>query len=159
MDKGNLQNLSKIDIEAEAQTSLKQLNLFPDRTKKFKADCCDIIQLFWNLLKTHLLGTILSDFHLLLCQNILLKIERNILTNSWLSASKKISCSVAGKAKFHYNEIQTLGHEAHYYTEFSEFNYQNECLDVFLGKYFSGSKELWHVSKLVFVLLHGQSFI
>ena len=46
MDKGNLQNLSKIDIEAEAQTALKQLNLFPDRTKKFKADCCDIIQLF-----------------------------------------------------------------------------------------------------------------
>ena len=101
----------------------------------------------------------MSDFHQLLCQNILLKIERNILTNSWLSASKKISCSVADKAKFHYNEIQTLGHEAHYYTEFSEFNYQNECLDVFLGKYFSDSKELWHVSKLVFVLLHGQSFI
>ena len=35
----------------------------------------------------------------------------------------------------------------------------NDFLDVFLGKYFSGSKEIWHVSKLIFVLSHGQSFI
>ena len=30
---------------------------------------------------------------------------------------------------------------------------------MFLGKYFLGSKELWHVCKLIFVLSHGQSFI
>ena len=63
-----------------------------------------------------------------------------------LSTSKKISSSVADKAKFQYNEMQTLVHEKHYYTKFSEFNYQNDRLDVFLGKYFYGSKELWHVS-------------
>ena len=56
-----------------------------------------------------------------------------------LSASKKNLSSVADKAKFQYNEIQTLAHEKQYYTEFSEFNYQNDRLDVFLGKYFSGS--------------------
>ena len=76
-----------------------------------------------------------------------------------LSAFKKLLSSAADKAKLQYNEIQTLAHEKHYYTEFSEFNYQNDCLDVFLGKYFSGSKKLWHVSKLTFVLSHGQSFI
>ena len=50
---------------------------------------------------------------------------------------KKNSSSVA---KFQYNEIQTLAHEKYNYTNFSEFNYQSDCLDVFLGKYFSGSK-------------------
>ena len=76
-----------------------------------------------------------------------------------LFASKKISFSVADKAKFQYSDIKTLAHSKHYYTEFSEFIYQNDHLDVFLGKYFSGSKELWHVSKLIFVLSHGQNFI
>ena len=43
-DKDNLQNLSKIDKGAGVQTTLKELNLFPEKTRKFKADCCDIIQ-------------------------------------------------------------------------------------------------------------------
>ena len=42
-DKDNLQNLRKIDKGAGVQTTLKELNLFPEKTK-FKADCCDIIQ-------------------------------------------------------------------------------------------------------------------
>ena len=42
-DKDNLQNLSKIDKGAGVQTTLKELNLIPEKTK-FKADCCDIIQ-------------------------------------------------------------------------------------------------------------------
>ena len=53
----------------------------------------------------------------------------------------------------------SLVHQKYYYTEFSELNYQKDRLDVFLGKYFSGSKELWYVSKLVFVLSHDQSFL
>ena len=44
MDKDNFQDWSKIDIRAGAQTALKELNLFPEKTRKFKADCCDIIQ-------------------------------------------------------------------------------------------------------------------
>ena len=44
MDKDNLQDLSKIDIRAGAQIALKELNLFPEKTRKFKADCRDIIQ-------------------------------------------------------------------------------------------------------------------
>ena len=44
MDKDNFQDLSKIDTRAGAQTALKDLNLFPEKTRKFKADCCDIIQ-------------------------------------------------------------------------------------------------------------------
>ena len=62
-------------------------------------------------------------------------------------------------AKFQYNEIQTRAHEKQYYTGFLEFNYQNDRQDVFLGKYFSGSRELWHVSKMDFVLTYGQSFV
>ena len=72
---------------------------------------------------------------------------------------KNISSSVADKAKFQYSEIQTVAHQKRHYTEFSELNYQKDRLDVFLGKYFCSSKELWHVSKLVFVLSHGQSFL
>ena len=82
--------------------------------------------------------------------------NRFILLVDGLTASKKISSFVADKAKFHYNEIQT---QTQFYTNVAEFNYQNDCLNVFLGKYFCGSKELWHVSKLIFVLLHGQSFV
>ena len=44
MDKGNFQDLSKIDIGVGAQTALKELNLSPEETRKFKADCHDIIQ-------------------------------------------------------------------------------------------------------------------
>ena len=62
-----------------------------------------------------------------------------------LSASKRISSSVADKAKFQYSEIQTFAYEKHYYTKFSEFNYQNDRLDMFLEKYFPGSKELWYL--------------
>ena len=36
MDKDNFQDLSKIDIRAGAQTALKELNLFPEKTRKFK---------------------------------------------------------------------------------------------------------------------------
>ena len=43
-DKDNLQNLSKIDKVAGAQTTLKELNSFREKTRKFKADCRDIIQ-------------------------------------------------------------------------------------------------------------------
>ena len=60
---------------------------------------------------------------------------------------------------FQYNEIQTLGLQRHYYTEFPEFNYHNDHLDVFLGKYYSGSEEFQHVFKLIFVLLPDHSFI
>ena len=44
MGKYNLQDLSKIDIDAGAQTALKELNLFSEKTRKFRTDCCDIIQ-------------------------------------------------------------------------------------------------------------------
>ena len=44
MFKDNLQDLSKINVGAEAQTVLKELNLFPEKTRKFKADCHDIFQ-------------------------------------------------------------------------------------------------------------------
>ena len=70
-----------------------------------------------------------------------------------LSASKKISSSVADKAKSQYEEMQTFAHEKRDYTKFPEFNYQNDHLDVLLAKYFSGSKELWHVCKLIFFFL------
>ena len=43
MDKYNLQDLSKIDIDAGAQIALKELNLFSEKTRKFKTDCRDII--------------------------------------------------------------------------------------------------------------------
>ena len=43
MDKANFQDLSKIDIGLGTETALKELNLSPEETRKFKADCRDII--------------------------------------------------------------------------------------------------------------------
>ena len=39
-----MQDLIKIDIGVGAQTALKELNLFPEKTRKFKADCGDVIK-------------------------------------------------------------------------------------------------------------------
>ena len=68
----------------------------------------------------------------------MLKIERSIFTDSgfWLMdfLLPKMSSSVAGKTKFQYKEIQTLAYEKQYYNKFSEFNYETDVLDVFLGK-------------------------
>ena len=66
-----------------------------------------------------------------------------------LSTSKKVSSFVADNAKFQYNKIQRLALEKHYYKELSEFNYQNDRLDMFLGKNFSSSKELCHGFRLI----------
>ena len=44
MDKDNLQDLRKIDTEAGAQTALRKLNIFPEKTRKFQPDCHDIIK-------------------------------------------------------------------------------------------------------------------
>ena len=54
MDKDNLQDLSKIDIGAGAQTALKELNLFPEKIRKFKAGCCDIQAVILKLVEKHL---------------------------------------------------------------------------------------------------------
>ena len=148
MDKDNLQDLSKIDIRAGAQIALKELNLFPEKTRKFKADCGDVIKsvilkfvektpLRYNFVR---LSSALVRKHVV--ENREKYSDRFRFLVDGLSASKNISSSVDDKAKFQYNEIQTLAHEKHYYTKFSEFNYQNDCLDVFLEKCFSRSKEL-----------------
>ena len=147
MDKDNLQDLSKIDIGAGAQTALKELNLFPENIRKFKADCCDIQAVILKLVeKTPLRYNFVRLSSALVRKHVVENREKysdrfRFLVDG-LSASKNISSSVDDKAKFQYNEIQTLAHEKHYYTKFSEFNYQNDCLDVFLEKYFSRSKEL-----------------
>ena len=44
-------------------------------------------------------------------------------------------------------------------SEFVVFDFVKDQLDVFLGKYISDKKELWHICKLVFVLSHGQSYV
>ena len=38
MDKGNLQDLRKLDIGAGAQIDLKEFNFSPEKTRKFKTD-------------------------------------------------------------------------------------------------------------------------
>ena len=144
---------------------MKELNLLPEKTRKFKADYLDIIQ---SVILKFVENIPLRYKFVRLSLALVLKhiVEnREKYSNRFrflvggLSAFKKNPSSAADKAKLQYNEIQTLAHEKHHYTEFSEFNYQNDCLDEFLGKYFSGSKKLWHVSKLIFVLSYGQSFI
>ena len=44
MDEVNCQDLRKIDMGVEAQTTLKELNLSSEKARKFKANCHDIIQ-------------------------------------------------------------------------------------------------------------------
>ena len=105
MDKGNFQDLSKIDIGVGAQTALKELNLSPEETRKFKADCRDIIQSVilkfveskpsrYNFVR---LSSALVAKHVV--ENRETYPNRfNVLVDG-LSASKKISF-VADKAKF-----------------------------------------------------------
>ena len=148
MDKDNLQDLSKIDMGAGAQPASKELNIFPEETRKFKADCRDMIQsaILKFVEKTPLRYNFVRNLSALVPKHIVGNKEkyssRFRLLVDGLSASTKISSTIADKTKFQYNEIQALAHEKHYYTEFSEFNYQNDRLDVFRGKYFCGSKEL-----------------
>lgn len=73
-----------------------------------------------------------------------------------LCTTKKITLSIADDCKFQYDEflgivIQKL--------EFISFDLHQVRLDMFLGKYWSDRKQLWHVCKLIFVLSYGQSFI
>ena len=125
MDKDNFQDLSKIDIRAGAQTTLKELNLFPEKARKFKADCCDIIQSV--ILKFLENAPLRYDFVRLSSALVVKHIfeNREKYSNRFrflvdgLCACKKVSSSVADKAKFQYNEMQTLAHEKHYYIEIS----------------------------------------
>ena len=105
MDKGHFQDLSKIDIGVGAQTALKELNLSPEETRKFKADCHDIIQSVilkfveskpsrYNFVR---LSSALVAKHVV--ENRETYSNRFNLLVDGLSASKKISF-VADKAKF-----------------------------------------------------------
>ena len=60
--------------------------------------------------------------------------------------------------KFQYNEFQKFVWEKHHF-EFVAFDFVKDQSDVFLGKYISDKKELWHICKLVFGLSHGQSYV
>ena len=51
------------------------------------------------------------------------------------SVLKKITSMVADNPKFQFNEIQKVVCEKHF-DEFIKFDYLNNKLDVFLGKYF-----------------------
>ena len=75
-----------------------------------------------------------------------------------LSHIKKITAKVTDMAKFQHNEFQKIVWEKHH-SEFVAFDFVKDRLDVFLGKYISDKKELWHICKLVFVLSHGQSYV
>ena len=75
-----------------------------------------------------------------------------------LSSHKKITSKFADKTKVQFNEMLKLFCEKHF-DKFIKFDYLNDRLDVFLGKYFSGKEDLWRVCKSIFVLSHGQSFI
>ena len=58
--------------------------------------------------------------------------------------------------KFWYNNFQKIIWEKRR-SEFVAFDFVKDRLDIIFGKYISDKKELWHIWKLVFVLLHGQS--
>ena len=70
----------------------------------------------------------------------------------------KKSVKVADMAKFQYNKFQKMVWEKHH-SKFDAFYFVKDRLDVFLGKYISDKKVLWHICKLVFVLSQGQSYV
>ena len=61
-------------------------------------------------------------------------------------------------AKFQYNKYQKIIWKKHQ-SEFVTFDFVKNWLDIFLGKYFSDKKEFWHIFKLIFALLHEQSYV
>lgn len=63
-----------------------------------------------------------------------------------LSSHKKITNKSADNAKFQFNKMQKVVCEKRF-DEFMKLDYLINRLDVFLGKYFSGKENLWHVCK------------
>ena len=74
-----------------------------------------------------------------------------------LCATKKINSSVADNFKFHYVEFLKITIQKD--DELVCFDFYNDRFDVFLEKCLPDRKQLWHISKLIFVLSHGQSSI
>ena len=82
---------------------------------------------------------------------------KKLAGNLW--TLNKISSKIADNAKFEYDSFQSVAIKKH-----SEFfltcGPRKERLDVFLGKYVRPEFEnFWHICKVVFIFLYGQSFV
>ena len=82
---------------------------------------------------------------------------KKLAGNLW--TLNKISSKIADNAKFEYDSFQSVAIKKH-----SEFfltcGPRKERLDVFLGKYVRREFEnFWHICKVVFIFLYGQSFV
>ena len=78
-----------------------------------------------------------------------------------LYALQKIKAEIADKAKNQF-EVFLKDSKLQHEKEFKSFDFRKDRLDSFLGTYFASQNcysEVWHVCKLIFVLLHGQSSI
>ena len=76
-------------------------------------------------------------------------------------ALQKIKAEIADKAKNQF-EVFLKDSKLQHEKEFKSFDFRKDRLDSFLGTYFASQNcysKLWHVCKLIFVLLHGQSSI
>ena len=77
-----------------------------------------------------------------------------------LFSLKEISSDVADQAKNQYDELMNLvKYEKN--SEFYNFHFKKDWLDAFLAKYLNSDsyKDLWHIYKLIFVMLCDQSNI
>ena len=76
-----------------------------------------------------------------------------------LYAQQKVKAEIVGKAKNQF-EVFLKDSKLQHEEEFKSFDFRIDHLDSFLATYFTSKNcysEAWHVCKLIFVLLHGQS--
>ena len=163
-DKEKLLDVKQINIGSAAQTALGKASVKSEKKRQLLLDCRIVIKtIILNLIeKTPLKYNLVKVASCLAPKNIVqncdISSNRFRIMVDGLCALKKISSKVADNAKFQFNEMQKVVSEK-YFDEFIKFDYTNDRLDDFLGKYFSEKNDLWRVCKAVFILSHGQSFV
>ena len=133
--------MNQIEIGAAAQTALKEALIKSKKKQRFVLDCQHVIKtIILNLIEKNTSEIQFGKACIMPC-------TKTHYWKSWksanpfrlvvdgLSSHKKITTKIADNAKFQFNEMQKVLCEKHF-GQFIKFDYLNDRLDVFLGKYF-----------------------
>ena len=140
-DSKNQLELGLVDIGASMKAVLASAQVATEKKKLFQYECKQII-----------------DPQKMVQSNSTVSLRfKKLAGNLW--TLNKISSKIADNAKFEYDSFQSVAIKKH-----SEFfltcGPRKERLDVFLGKYVRPEFEnFWHICKVVFSFLYGQSFV
>ena len=163
MDKNNhLEHDALVDIGTVTKVSLKVVQLSDEKKNNFKGQCRTmVLDILVKLAeKTPFCYALIRCASRLSPGNMIQVPQKCsqmfvVLADHFFSA-KKISVSVAGNAKYQFDEFLKV--ETQHKEEFFKFCFKVDQLDTFLGKFLAGDdshKDVWIVYKTVFIFPHG----